>query len=518
MLIAECFRQSRLCQAGRDLRASWRGSRFSTLILRFFVFLPNSVSASNLHRKLNHWNEACHRLGSGFCVWLHHSLLYRCYRAIFTCGRSSRLLGWLFRRGLTGFILLALGLYVVIDYGLRDVLQVPVIGSIWDEALLLLSLVWLIYQRMTAPQTLASRLNPLDLPIAFFITIGFALMMVVSPYLSIAIAGYRATVQYILWFYVVTRLLRNDNDFMSVYLALVAVASVIALHGIYQYITAAPIPESWTDQAEQSVRTRVYSIFGSPNIMADFMVLFAPMTAALAYFTKNRKLQLLFWFFTFTMCLSCLFTMSRGGWMAMAVAVLIFAILVDRRLLGLMALAGIVAMFLPFVASRIGYLFTPDFAASTSNGGRGSRWLLAKTYLDSNPIWGFGLGMFGGAVAMQHKIYRWVSYFYVDNYYLKILVEMGYVGFIAFILMLVGLACTAFVSLFRASKVKQKSSMYPLCAGMFAGLSGVLVHCYFENIFEEPYMMAYFWIVAALIVYIGFFRERPSKKVAERTQ
>ena len=126
--------------------------------------------------------------------------------------------------------------------------------------------------------------------------------------------------------------------------------------------------------------------------------------------------------------------------------------------------------------------------------------------------------MFGGAVAMQHKIYRWVSYFYVDNYYLKILVEMGYVGFIAFILMLVGLACTAFVSLFRASKVKQKSSMYPLCAGMFAGLSGVLVHCYFENIFEEPYMMAYFWIVAALIVYIGFFRERPSKKVAERTQ
>ncbi len=505
------FHNSQLSQLGRRLKIAFANSSLKRHVLQFFIFVPSAVSASKLQSRFMKRNEIWCQKVEKWTRSLQSSFLYRCYRRVFLWGQSSILLGWLFRRGLTGIILFILGLYVLIDYGLRDVLTIPVISSVWDEALLLLCLVWILHKHLCASRALQPRLNPLDISITWFLTVGFALMMIVSPYFSIALSGYRATVQYILWFFVVTRLLRNDNDFMSLYLTLVAVAFVISLHGIYQYIVAAPIPEHWTDQAEASVRTRVYSIFGSPNIMADFMVMFAPMMAALAYYTKNRKLQLLFWFCTCCMCLSCLFTMSRAGWMAMAVAILVFAVLVDRRLLGLMIIAGIVAMFLPFVASRIGYLFTEDFAASTSNGGRGSRWALALSYLAENPFWGVGLGMFGGAIAMQHQIYRWVSYFYVDNYYLKVLVEMGYCGFIAFILMLLGLAVTASISLYRASKVK-KDSMYPLCAGMTAGLSGVLVHCYFENIFEEPYMMAYFWMIAALIVYVGFFRKSLGRK------
>ena len=44
-------------------------------------------------------------------------------------------------------------------------------------------------------------------------------------------------------------------------------------------------------------------------------------------------------------------------------------------------------------------------------------------------------------------------------------------------------------------------------------LLGVLVHCFFENIFEEPYMMVYFWAIAAMIVYFGFLRDE--KKEAQ---
>ena len=263
------------------------------------------------------------------------------------------------------------------------------------------------------------------------------------------------------------------------------------------------------------MRTRVYSIFGSPNIMGDFMFLFAPMAAGLAYWVRDRRLKVLCWLVTFSMCFACLFTMSRGAWMAMAVVILIFALLVDRRLLALMCVALVCALFLPFVASRIGYLLTPEFAASTNNGGRGSRWIIAMSYLDMSPVFGFGLGMFGGAVAMQHQIYKWISYFYVDNYYLKILVEMGWVGFTCFVLLLLALLFTGLRVLYRTGrgwKRKEQSrtrSLFPLCAGMFAGLCGVLVHCYFENIFEEPYMMAYFWSIAAMLVYAGFLR-RPA--------
>ncbi len=51
--------------------------------------------------------------------------------------------------------------------------------------------------------------------------------------------------EYLFWFFLVTRLIENDRDFAVFYGALVVMALCIAAHGIYQYIVAAPIPSSW---------------------------------------------------------------------------------------------------------------------------------------------------------------------------------------------------------------------------------------------------------------------------------
>lgn len=445
--------------------------------------------------------------------WFRSSTVGRIYETTFRWGRSSTLLGWLFSRGFTGIILTVLALYCGVDFILRDVLSVSTLASIWDEGLLLISLLWIIRLRMDCETPMESRMNPLDLPILGFMILGFWLMNTIFDYYSISVAGYRATVQYMLWFFVVTRLVRDDKDFMMLYYGMVALATVIAVHGVYQYIAAVPIPSNWTDQAEQSVRTRVFSIFGSPNIMADYMVMFAPMAAGLAYYLKKPWQKILAWVCTFLMCFGCLFTMSRAGWMAMAIAVVVFCLIVDKRLFGLIVAAAIGACFLPFVASRIGYLFTEQFAESTVRGGRSGRWHYGLNYLkeSGHPWLGLGLGMFGGAIAVQNKIIDQWDYFYMDNYYLKIMAEMGYLGFAAFVLLLVFLIVVACKCIFRSKEIartENQMSMKPLAAGMFAGICGVLMHCYFENIFEEPYMMAYFWIMAAMIVYIGFIRPK----------
>jgi O-antigen ligase len=491
----------------------WRESATCRYLVRRLSAPMASTQQSILGRLSNRLNAFLARLRLLPEMW-HSSLLCAIYNTLMRWGRSSRILGWLFRGGLTAILLLVLALYEPVDYVLRDVLSVPILSSLWDEALLLFSVFWILRTRATEGQPLENRANTMDTPLILFLGVGLMLMFLVSPFFSIAVEGYRATVQYMLWFFVVTRLLRDDRDFHLMYRAMVLFAAVIALHGIYQYIIAAPIPSSWVDQAETSVRTRVYSIFGSPNIMGDFMVMFAPMAAGLAYYCKDRKQKVFYWACTLAMCLACLFTMSRGAWVAMAVAVLIFAFLHDRKLFLLMLAAGFVAMFIPFVASRIGYLFTDDFAASTSNGGRGSRWAIGLGYLSESPILGLGLGMFGGAVAMQHKVYSWMSYFYIDNYYLKILTEMGYLGFAFFVLLLVCLVLFCCRAVWRTKQPSGEGTS-PMCVGMFAGLCGVLVHCYFENIFEEPYMMAYFWIIAALIAYLGFFRKPSAGNTAD---
>ena len=150
--------------------------------------------------------------------------------------------------------------------------------------------------------------------------------------------------EYLFWFFLVTRLIENDRDFAVFYGALVVMALCIAAHGIYQYIVAAPIPSSWVSQTEASVRTRVYSLTGSPNIMGSLLVLFAPMVAGLAYYSSKMWVKVLAVCATGMMCLSCIFTFSKGAWGGLAVAVVIFAIFLDRRLIALMGVAGVGAL------------------------------------------------------------------------------------------------------------------------------------------------------------------------------
>ncbi len=502
-VLRTAYRSSILGRFVEFWRRTWVHSGLYALLI-WLMSLPCLEEGSAVQRGLDRCNTRLGRCNRLYAA-LYSSRLQRCWAAVCRVGQESRLLGWVFREGAVGVLILALGLYTPVDYLLRDVFSIPVVSSGWDEGLLLLAFVWVLLLRVKERPTLPAATSPLDLPVVFFLSMCIALFVIRLRLVPINIAGLRATAQYILWFFLATRLIRSDRLCKILYGTLIAVAAIIALHGIYQFIVAAPIPSHWTDQAESAVRTRVYSIFGSPNIMGDFMVMFAPMSAALAYYLKNKYARLACWFITFTMCFSCLFTMSRGAWVALVVAVLIFAILVDRRLIVLMVLAFVAAMFLPFVASRIGYLFTAEYAASSARGGRSVRWEQAISYLKaSNPVFGIGFGMFGGAVAMQNPVSTWMKYFYTDNYYIKILSENGYVGLVSFILMMAGVVWTGLRGWFR----QRKQPHAPLCAGMLAGLCGVLTHCYFENIFEEPYMAVCFWTIAAMMMYLGYIRDR----------
>ncbi|MDD2484456.1 MAG: hypothetical protein PHQ50_05495, partial [Eubacteriales bacterium] len=108
------------------------------------------------------------------------------------------------------------------------------------------------------------------------------------------------------------------------------------------------------------------------------------------------------------------------------------------------------------------------------------------------------------------------SYFYMDNYYLKTMVEMGYIGILFFGLLLAALLIWGLRAIYRSGLDFRQIKNDPLsravgnpkimAISIFSGLFGVLVHCYFENVFEEPYMMAYFWGLAATLMYLGFFR------------
>lgn len=503
-LLAAFFRFMSSCYERSVFKRFWDGWTLAPM---------SSTFKSRLYRLVGRIDDWLHRLGSKLIPILRGSVIYKCYNWLITSqtARSSAVCRAVFNPGMRRVLLVVFALFVPIDKVLRDVVGIAFLASVWDDAVLLGGFIYLFLRCIFGQDAQKPRMTPLDQPIFLFLGVGLFLMFYVSPYMNIAIAGYRATVQYILWFFLIYKLIEDDKDIMTVIYIMVGMTVLIALHGIYQYIVAVPIPDSWTTSTETAVRTRVYSIFGSPNIMGDFMALMAPITASLAYYFKDIKLKVLVWGCVLLMCFACLFTMSRGAWLGLAVAILVFALYNDRRLLALLVVAAIVAISIPSVYNRIAFLFTDEFVTASASGGRAGRKQLALLYLQhfSNPWFGFGLGMFGGAVAMQHKIYLWVSYCYVDNYYLKIMTEMGYIGLAAFIFMIIGFASSCMRSIARARK--KDDGFGQIAAGIFSGLCGVLAHCFFENIFEEPYMMAYFWGLTAVLLYIGFARDKKGR-------
>ena len=487
------------------LKRSWRASATYRLFAKLLC-APAAVERSATYALAGRLNRWLHRNGHKLRKSVSESFLCgRLYSAL----KGSVIVRCLYRNA-TNILLTCAAFYAIIDYILRDVLQLSAISSVWDEGLMLLCLIWVVWDRMSGAKPQKSRITATGLLWVFYMLLGLVLLVYTSGnYLSVNITGYRASMQYILLFFLVIRLIRNEGDLMRMYRQMILIATVLALHGIYQFIVGTEIPSHWTDMAEGAVRTRVFSIFSNPNIMGAYMILFAPMTIGMAYAQTETKSKLFYWICGLCMCIACLFTMSRGAWLALAAAAVVFGLIVDRRLLGVMLLGGMFSCFLPFVQSRIGYLFTEEFAASNAIGGRGMRWDKAFGYLTHYDAWplGLGYGMYGGAVAVQNPVNPYLEYMYVDNYYVKTLAENGIVGLCGLLTGLGGLLWGGMRSCARTTN----SGHRPLCAGMLAALVGVLVQSFFESLWEEPYLMALFFIIAAMMIYLGFLRDEKAE-------
>ncbi|MBI5585225.1 MAG: polymerase, partial [Deltaproteobacteria bacterium] len=114
-------------------------------------------------------------------------------------------------------------------------------------------------------------------------------------------------------------LIVNHRQLDALATGLIATATILALIGIYQYIVGVEMPAGWVDQAEAGVRTRVFSLVTSPNVLGSLLVLFIPMTISRIINLKNR----IHWQLIYAVCLAAmlaclLFTYSRGAWLALA--------------------------------------------------------------------------------------------------------------------------------------------------------------------------------------------------------
>ncbi|PKM57892.1 MAG: polymerase [Firmicutes bacterium HGW-Firmicutes-3] len=381
-----------------------------------------------------------------------------------------------------------IALYVYVDKVIR-IFAGPLSG-IWDELFFLVIVAFFIYSRIIWNKRYVY--SAMDLPIAFFALIFMLLVFINSPDFAVAIEGFRVVVQHVLWYYLALQLLRDRITIHRTLWTFIVGVGLLGFHGIYQYLTKAPMLGNWVDSGE-TITTRAYSIIDSPNAFASLLVLFIPIGFAMFIAHKDILLKIIALIFTLAMGVSLLVTFSRGAWIAAFLSVIVFFVFMARRMILFIFAVVLASLFnIGAIYNRFSYMFTQEYRMKSANGGRIYRYNYGLDKVTNDKAIGLGLGRFGGAVATNHNL----APFYMDNYYLKTFIETGYVGITTFALLILTLL---FNSVKYILGIRDKEDRI-LAYGIFSGMIGVLIHNFVENIFELPFMVIYFWVCAAMIV------------------
>ncbi|MGG1661838.1 O-antigen ligase family protein [Brevibacillus sp. NRS-1366] len=391
------------------------------------------------------------------------------------------------------YLLLA---YPVIDFVMRKILPIPVVSSFWDEALLIVLLVFTFGAFLQTNRTMPSMKHLLG---AFFV-LGIALMVTDMANWSASVEGFRSVYQYIIAFLMGFYLLKSVEDLDKFMKGLAIIGFVAAAYGVMQVVLGVKTPESWVQEGE-AITTRAFSFVTSPNVLGSYMALIAPVAAGLFVKAANRKEKLIWAVVTLTTLLALLLTGSRGAWFALALAMFVCFYLWNKRIAGYLVLAGIIGVVALFfvpesvpmvgtVKNRIFTLFTPEYFEASSEGGRIGRWGEAYDKMRIEPLFGVGLGHHGGAVAA-----RQFGTIYSDSYFFKSLAEYGLIG----IILLIGLVISMLRYSARAVRKLQDSPHFFSVLGLFGGLIAVATHNLVENIFEVPFMSLYFWLFGGFL-------------------
>lgn len=527
MSIVGCFsaawRDSRLKRCADAVVRCWRASVTGRIFKNYIEkepFYLNSVTYRIIKTVFSFFDRIFGWLHNAFS-WLGRicafasrswrgSVIYRAFTSDgligkSLCGRTiCRTASWAVGRkyDLLVFVLAAYGIIDVVFRKLNATL-----GSVWDEMFLILLVLMCIFKWTADRRDYRLKTSPVDMPLIMFIAVMLFCLIFNSHDFAVSVEGFRAIVQYMLWYFVVIQLIKGEDSAKAITAFFVVTVAALAVYGVYQYAVGVEMPAGWTDHNEASLRTRVFAIFTSPNVFGSLLTLAAPMSVSMMLISKSRAAKAAFGAMTLFIAASLAFTFSRGAWIGFIVAVGVYVLVKDKRLIIPCVVAAVlIAVLVPSISGRIGYMLSPEYIESSLRGGRLVRWMTGLKIFADYPVLGIGLGQFGGAVAMNNNISVIVDNqvteaFYMDNYMLKTAVESGLVGFTAFM----ALMYSVFINGLRTVRTAVTDVSKELATGILAGLCGIIVHNFVENIFEVPMMTSLFWTFTAVLMSIWLY-------------
>jgi putative inorganic carbon (HCO3(-)) transporter len=230
--------------------------------------------------------------------------------------------------------------------------------------------------------------------------------------------------------------------------------------------------------------------YAGENGMGAFQAEFAVFLVGLAVFAKKPvlKLGLLAIALYSLYCLEL--TLSRGAYAGFLLGLLVLGLIKERKILILLVVLLVSWQnFVPYaVTQRVMMTYSESEGLDPSAGERLTLWEDALKVLNEEPIFGTGFNTY-------EYMGRVGPYTDTHNYYVKILMETGFVGLLVF-LWLLGVACKMSWRLFRTARDPIMSSLG--CA-FFAMLICALIVNFFGDRWTYLQVTGFFWVLLGLV-------------------
>ena len=379
--------------------------------------------------------------------------------------------------------------------------------------------------RTKLPSTL---LNSLERSIVIFITVGAvsllsAFFVSKSIDLKLGILHWARRIEYFLpLFFVLGLSGKHKKEYLEyVYKLLLIVILLVFAYGFGQKFFHWPVIVTQNEEVSKGIAqsyvpgSHLVSTFAGHYDLAAFLVFLLPLVAVGAYTSKDKfwKIISLCAFILGLWVLSN--TLSRISVLSYFLAISICFILLGRIKVLIAVLVVSLAVFslssnligryvniLVVINDRISTLNIIDVAYASGdkyNPGKvlaviedrstsirfNIEWPRALRAFSKNPLLGTGYSSITLAT---------------DNDYLRLLGEVGILGFLSFLLVVFNIIIKSLTLWIKKGFTKDMESIF--LVGILGGIAGTLVNAIFIDVFEASKFAIIFWFITGFVVYI----------------
>lgn len=327
----------------------------------------------------------------------------------------------------------------------------------------------------------------------------------------------RVVVYGLLFLITLTNLYRQES-IQTIVAVLIAVGTAIAAYAGYQYLTES----SKVLWFESPYTGRASGTYYSPNHLAGFLEMVLPLAIAFVFAGRqSATVKVLFGYAAAVMLAGIGVTLSRGGWVACGVGLLVLCtVLAWHRIYRIPALVLIALLVLAgvfFYSKHVGAQIRVERTVETFVLDRDARvqiWKSAVSMWRDHPWFGVGPGHFDQRYRQYRTPLVQMRPGWVHNDYLNALVDWGVVGTGIILVWCVVLVLTLrrmwrFVVKRGDDFSHPSSNRFAYATGATAALVAILIHSYVDFNMHVPANAIVMSVISALLAaHIRFATEK----------